>query len=85
MVSSAKRKFVSSHVIGWFSDHFHLPFDYFGEKTSLRDDLLFDNASLVELGKYFNKAAWTEAKLYPSQYAACETIGDLIDLITEHS
>ncbi len=84
MGNIARRKFIASQVIGWLSDHFHLPFSYFKEATDLRQDLLFDNSSLVELGKYFNKADWTSVKLYPSMYAGCNTIGDLIDLINDN-
>ena len=85
MASSKVRKYVSDKVIGWLSDHFHLPASYFNDKTDLRSDLLFDNASLVELGKYFNKADWTSAKLYPAQYAECRTVGDLIDLLADNT
>ena len=84
MATKARRKVIANHVIGWFSDHFHLPVSFFDEDKDLRDDFLFDNHSLVELGKYFNKSDWTIVKLYPAQYAKCVTIGDLIDLIADN-
>lgn len=79
------RRFVKEQVVGWFSDHFNMPASDFPESTNLRDELLFDNRSIVEMGKYFNRATWTPVAFYPSQYAACETIGDIIDLIFENS
>ena len=83
--ASLTRAYIKGKVIGWFSDHFRMPASAFPEKTNLRQELLFDNHSLVELGKYFNDAVWTPVRLYPWQYANCQTIGDIIDLIFNNS
>lgn len=74
---------VTEFVIGYFSDHFHMPPKYFKADTSLRDDLLYTNESLIEVGKWINKANWHDAYVWPKEIAACETIGDVIALIVK--
>ena len=83
--AKARRNFIKANVIAWFSDHFHMPTSSFPEDTDLRDQLLFTTESIVEFGKYINRSNWTPVMLYPKQYAACETIGDIIDLIFDYS
>ena len=75
------RPLVKKFVFGYFSDHFHVPESYFSEDTNLRDDLLYTNESLVELGRWINRANWHNAYVLPGEIARCTTIGDVIDLI----
>jgi hypothetical protein len=75
------RPAVANFVLGYFSNHFHMPQSYFSEDTNLRDDLLYTNESLVELGRWINQSQWHNAYVMPAEIAACQTIGDIIDLI----
>jgi hypothetical protein len=75
------RPAVAKFILGYFSKHFHMPESYFKEDTNLRDDLLYTSESLVELGKWINRSNWHKAYVMPREIAACETIGDIIDLI----
>lgn len=79
----SSRDQVRGYVINYFSEHFHLPLDCFSDKTSLRGDLLYNDQTLVPVGQYFNQAHWTGVYVMPKEIAACQTIGDVVDLLTK--
>ena len=72
---------VAQFVFAYFADHFHMPAGNFTEATDLRNDLIYDDQSLVGLGKDINKAQWNNVHVLPTEIVACNTIGDVIDLI----
>src|ERR1700730_4553570 len=75
------RNDVANFVIHYFSDQFHLPPSYFKEKDDLRKNWLFDDKSLVALGKAINQAEWHSAYVTLLEMVACKTIGAIIDLV----
>lgn len=75
------RKDVANFIIGLLCDQFHLPPSFFKEADKLRDKWLFDDASLVALGKAINDSNWHEEYVTPLEMVACKTIKDLIDLL----
>ena len=72
-----------SYVISYFSSHFHMPESSFSKDTSLRDDLLYSDESLVPVAQYINQAHWTDKYVYPKDIAGCETIGDIAKLVSD--
>ena len=78
---AVSRKDVANFVIGLLSDQFHLPPSYFQEDDDLRKTWLFDDKSLVALGKTINKSDWHDEYVTPLEMVKCKTIGKLIDLL----
>jgi len=68
-------------IVGYLSDHFHMPPSYFTDDVNLRDDLLFTTEALVVLGKRINQAHSIDVYVTPKEIAACKTVGDIVALI----
>jgi hypothetical protein len=68
-------------VINYIAEEVSVPPAWITEKTDLRSDLLFDNGSLVALGRHINQAHWHEAYVLPGEIASCASVGDVIDLL----
>jgi hypothetical protein len=78
---ATKRADVVAFVLRYFSDQFHLPPSYFKESDNVRKAWLFDDKSLVALGKAINQAEWHDAYVTPLEMVKCKTIKDIIDLV----
>ncbi len=68
-------------VVGYLSDHFHMPPTYFADSVNLRNDLLFTTEALVVLGNRINQAHSIDVYVTPKEIASCTTVGDIVDLI----
>lgn len=75
------RENVAAFVIELLSDQFHLPASYFNEDDDLRKAWLFDDKSLVGLGKTINQSNWHDEYVTPLEMVECKTIKDVIDLL----
>jgi hypothetical protein len=79
----ATRAQCKQFITRYLAEHFSVPPDWIKESTDLRAELLYENYSLVELGRWINQANWHSAYVLPGEIAACETVKDLIDLIAQ--
>lgn len=75
------RPVVKAYIIGMLADDLGIPTSHFSEKDDLRGDYLFDDQSLVMFGKQINKAQWHNVYVTPPEIVACQTVGDIIDLV----
>jgi hypothetical protein len=78
---AVSRHDVAAFVIGLLGDQFHLPASYFNEDDDLRKAWLFDDASLVGLGKTINESNWHDEFVTPLEMVKCVAIKDVIDLL----
>ena len=76
-----QRALVKTHIIGMLANDFGIPTSQFKETDNLRTDYLFDDQSLVMFGKKINQAQWHSVFVTPPEIVACQTIGDIIDLV----
>ena len=68
-------------VVGYLSDHFHMPSGFFTDDVDLREDLLFTTEALIVFGKRINQAHAVDVYVSPKEIAGCGTVGNVIDLI----
>ena len=82
---SVSRITVKSIVIGLLADDLTLPISHFKEVDDLRKEYLFDDLSLVMLGKQINRAlikgGWPKVYVTPQEIVVCDTIKSVIDLV----
>jgi hypothetical protein len=75
------RDLVKTYIIGMLANDLGIPTSQFSEADNLRTDYLFDDQSLVMFGKKINQAQWHSVFVTPPEIVACQTIGDIIDLV----
>jgi hypothetical protein len=75
------RDLVKTYIIGMLANDLGIPTNKFNETDNLRTDYLFDDQSLVMFGKKINQAQWHNVFVTPPEIVACQTTGDIIDLV----